>query len=196
MLTDVEIKHIFYFLDSDVCNKADKNREVLQTTSPAQEIMNFFLRSSYMPTAFQNLTKSTHVTLVILQLWDCSQSSFEKTKGSWHSCWNIWLYTWLWIRVLSGGIWQGCASANRAHLLSWAKSLSRLQPFLLLHTETPALNTTGPAHRILDAVHSPGKIKSMAGKEQMWSCVTVTFHRDSPSLQIALWQARRDTDQG
>lgn len=43
MLTDVEIKHIFYFLDSDVCNKADKNREVLQTTSPAQEIMNFFL---------------------------------------------------------------------------------------------------------------------------------------------------------
>lgn len=86
MLTDVEIKHIFYFLDSDVCNKADKNREVLQTTSPAQEIMNFFLRSSYMPTAFQNLTKSTHVTLVRLQLWHCSQSSFEKTKGSWHSC--------------------------------------------------------------------------------------------------------------
>lgn len=134
-------------------------------------------------------------------LWDCSfdiahSPHLRKQKAADTPAWNIWLYTWLWIRVLSGGIWQGCASANRAHLLSWAKSLSRLQPFLLLHTETPVLNTTGPAHRILDAVHSPGKIKSMAGKEQMWSCVTVTFHRDSPSLQIALWQGRRDTDQG
>lgn len=46
----------------------------------------FFFRSSYMLTAFQNLTKSTHVTLVRVQLWDCFESSFQKTKGSWHSC--------------------------------------------------------------------------------------------------------------
>lgn len=105
-------------------------------------------------------------------LWDCRFETahsphFRKQKAADIPAWNTWLCTWLWIRVLSGGIWRGCASASRAHLLSWAKSLSMLQPLLLLDTERPVLNTIGPAHRILDAVHSPGKINRMAGKEQM-----------------------------
>lgn len=111
--------------------------------------------------------------------WDCSSETahsahFRKQKAADIPAWNIWIYTWLWVRALSGGIWWGCSSASRAPLLSWAQRPPCAAAFAPSgHRKASPSHNSSRSQDFLEAVHSPGKIKSMAGKESKHRAVSL-----------------------